>query len=246
MARRLRKRAELFDELRDALRLVPKPSGRNETAPAKQLPPEEALEELRDIQDSVERLVASLRARRPERGPAQDTRKAIDLLLRHIEKHGNSLWGHAISLPEEAGGGIRLVERTNNLLETFFRGMKHGERRRSGRKILTQDFENLPAAAALARNLARPDYVAILCGTLDRLPQAFAGLDAEKHRRTLAAELLSPHARPEPETASASFPSEDRRIVRSERMRRRVLAAARSRAPRASAGPASGGQATAK
>lgn len=44
----------------------------------------------------------------------------------------------------------RLVDRTNDCLESYFHSLKHGERRRSGRKVVTQDFERLPAAAALA------------------------------------------------------------------------------------------------
>ena len=38
-------------------------------------------------------------------------------------------------------------------------------------------MEDQPAQAALAANLLCPDYVRIMCGTLDRLPQAFAELD---------------------------------------------------------------------
>jgi hypothetical protein len=46
------------------------------------------------------------------------------------------------------------------------------ERRRSGRKNLAQDLEHLPASAALAYNLKDADYVSIVCGSLDKLPQA--------------------------------------------------------------------------
>ena len=60
------------------------------------------------------------------------------------------------------------MARTNNELESLFHAMKHGERRRSGRKILTQDFEALPPAAALAQNLRHADYVHLVCGSLDR------------------------------------------------------------------------------
>jgi predicted nucleotidyltransferase len=67
----------------------------------------------------------------------------------------DTLWGQVIELPDEVGGGVRVVDRTNNLLENFFGSMKHGDRRRSGRNLLTQDFEVLPPAAALARNLTR-------------------------------------------------------------------------------------------
>jgi hypothetical protein len=190
-----------------------------------------------------------LRARRPERGPAQDTRQAIDLILDHLARHGDSLWGHIIALPAAVGGGLRVVDRTNQSAEGFWHQLKHGERRRSGRKVLTYDFEGLPAAAALACNLSRDDYVAILCSSLDHLPLAFAELDQARHRRALA----TPPAQPtranddgadvetemdvDPDLdlgdiVSASFPRDDRRLIRTPELRERIVTAARSRAPR--------------
>jgi len=230
VARTLRRRAGLFDELRAALRLHPEDSNGRQGAPGA------SERELQDIRAAVEKLTLSLQQRRPQRGPAQDTRQAIDVILAHLDRHGDSLWGHAIELPPEAGDGVRLVSRTNNLLEGFNRAMKQGERRRSGRKTLSDDFEHLAAEAAIAANLRRADYVEIVCGSLDQLAGAFAGLDAERRHRARTAEPSSvwdsrPHA---PEIASASLPKEDRRLVRSKAMSSRVLAAARSRAPRVS------------
>ena len=128
-----------------------------------------------------------------------------------------------------------MVDRTNNALESYFRSMKHGERRRSGRKILTQDFERLPPAAALVSNLNYPRYLAIICGDLDRLPHAFAQLDADKRSKILGGIPLTastcPSISPTP-VASASLPTADRSIIRSEAMQKRVISAARSRAPR--------------
>jgi hypothetical protein len=231
--RTIQQRAHLFDELRDALRLQVK-------VPARQLadPPDvqHQLAELRDVQKAVEDLEISLKERRPERGPAEDLRDAIDLIIEHLERHGPSLWGHVIALPARVGGGIRLVERTNVLLESFFHEIKHGERRRSGRKVLTQDLEQLPASAILARNLTRPDYVAILCGTLDELPHAFAQLDAADRSRSLPARIRSAASSTvgdqDIDIVSSSLPRADRDIVRMPAMRERVLAEARSRAPR--------------
>ncbi len=226
----LRRQADLFDELRSTLRLHEPDGGRRKPKP------ETSPEELRDIQTAVEDLTLSLRERRPERGPAQDTRQAIDLILAHLDRHGDTLWGHAITLSPSLGGGVRLVDRTNNSLEGFNRALKQGERRRSGRKILSDDFEHLPAEAALVRNLLCPDYVKILCGSLDQLPQAFAELDASKRRSALAARQQSRSASPPdtPEIASASLPKADRPLIRSKAMSSRILAAARSRAPRVS------------
>ena len=109
--------------------------------------------------------------------------------------------------------------------------MKHNERRRSGRKILTQDFEDLPAEAALAYNLKHDDYVTIVCGSLEKLPEAFAKIDLEKKRRILdnrpQTEFV-PDVQP-PRTESASLPRADRRLIRTEQMKQRILEIATSR-----------------
>jgi len=230
-ARTIQQRARLFDELRDALRLQAKPPVNEIAAPADA---QQQLAKLRDVQKAVAELEISLKQRRPERGPAQDLSKAIDMILNHLKRHGPSLWGHAIELPATVGGGIRLVERTNVLLESFFHVIKHGERRRSGRKILTQDFEQLPAAAVLARNLTKQDYVTILCGTIEDLPRAFAQLDAADRSMSLPARAAASTARggQESDIISSSLPKADRDLVRTAAMRQRVLAEASSRAPR--------------
>jgi hypothetical protein len=232
---RLTYRAGLFDELRTALRLVQKPAGRNAPVPVERTRAERAVQDWRDVRQAVDALVADLRRRRPQRGPAQHKRQALDLVLRHLDQHGPTLWGHEIALPAEAGGGVRLVDRTNLVLEGFHHHLKHGERRRSGRKKLTQDLENLPAGAVLASNLQDRDYVEPLCGSLDRLPAAFAALDAQDRSRERAGHPATPSpALFEPSTpvATASLPKEDRPIVRSGGLRQRIHAAAKSRAPR--------------
>lgn len=222
----LEARSRLFTELRQALRLEVKPVPEAPSSRADS----KSLDELRDIRQAVENLTRSLQDRRPRRGPAEQTRQAIDLILKHLDRHGPSLWGHAISLPQAASGGTRLVDRTNLLLEGFFHVFKHGERRRSGRKILTQDLETFPGAAILASNLTHPDYVAILCGTLKDLPRAFANLDADD--RTCVLPLRQRAAScPPADVVSSSLPAADRHLVRSEGLKGKVLAAARSRAP---------------
>ncbi len=220
---RLRRHAALFDELRGVLRLAAKPQK------------DETEQDLNRMQERLDELVASLKKRRPERGPAQDIREAIDLVLKHMDVHGANLWGHAIQLPESAGGGVRLVVRTNFPAENFFGGFKHDERRRSGRKNLSQDLEQLPAEAILIYNLKHADYVAILCGSLERLPEAFAQMDLEqqeKRLKGLPSEDRQQDLKREIQLASASLSTADRRVIRTVEMDRRVVAAARSRAPR--------------
>lgn len=224
--RSLMERAKLFDELRSALRLV-QPSAGKRADNVKSLETATSAGELRDIRKEVETLVCSLKERREQCARDSDTRKAINMILKHIQDHGESLWGHEIQLPAEQGGGTRLVVRTNNDLEGFFRDLKHDERRRSGRKVLTQDFEHLPPEAALARNLRHNDYVEIVCGSIDKLPNAFAQLDAEDRCKRLAGEIEAPtELHRSPCIASASLPLADRRLVRTDGMKKRLLAAA--------------------
>jgi len=221
-SRRLRRLATLFDEMRRVLRLV------------SELPEDETHQELEDMRHQFDKWVASLKERRPARGPAQHIREAIDIILEHIEKHGENLWGHAIPLPENTGRKVRLVSRTNFLLENRFKHMKHGERRRSGRRILTQDLEHLPAESALAYNLERDDYVNIVCGSLDRLPEAFAQLDQEERAQRLMGipALDRNDLRELLQVSTASLSTPDRRVVRTKNMDHRIRSAAGSRAPK--------------
>jgi len=218
---RLRRRATLFDEMRDVLRL------------AAELPKDETQQELEAMRKQFDEWVASLEKRRPAHGPARDIREAIDVILYHIKKHGQNLWGHAILMPEGTDMRVRLVSRTNFLLENRFKHMKHGERRRSGRRILTQDLEHFPAEAMLVYNLERDDYVKIVCGSLDRLPEAFAQLDQDKQARRV---IGIPSCERDNldnvlQTATASLSTADRRVVRTKGMGCRIRAAAGSRDP---------------
>ncbi len=172
IVRKLRSRSELFDELKDALRLVPKRSaGSNQNESSMATSSDQAATQLRDIREMV--------------------------------------------------------------IESFFRGIKHDERRRSGRKILTQDFECLPPEAALVYNLSCPDYVSIVCGSLERLPKVFARIDFERDRSTDESkqQAFGEAVNPLPRIETASLPSVDRKLICTDQMQKRIAAAAKSRAP---------------
>jgi len=222
VVRRLRRRGALFDELRDKLRLASK------------LPENESEDDLNTMQKDFDEWIAEINKRRSEPRLSEDIRNAIDIILKHVDTHGDNLWGHIIALPEYAGGGIRLVVRTNELSENFFNKIKHSERRRSGRKNLAQDLEHLPASAALAYNLKDADYVSIVCGSLDKLAHAFARLDQEEQsRRQKGLASTEPKDLERVlQLSTSSLSTADRRIVRTDAMDRRIKKAASSRAPR--------------
>jgi hypothetical protein len=224
----LQERRRLLGEFRTALHVEVKAH----RATSLGLASKEALEEIREIKLALGQLILSLHARRPERGPAKNTRQAIDIVLTHIDRHGRSLWGHTIRLPQEIGGGVRLIDRTNVILEQFFGIDKHGERRRSGRKNLAADLERIPGPAALAANLKCPDYVEIVCGRLEGLPKAFAELDAADRSKALPARTFTTANGADTDVVRASMPKADLKIIRSDGLLQKIVAAVRSRAPR--------------
>jgi broad specificity phosphatase PhoE len=211
-ARALRRRAALFDRLRDRLRMAKKP------------PLEESENDLDSIRRSFDNWIETLKRSRPKRGLAKDVRQSLDIVFRHVEKHGENLWGHAIHLPEHAGGGKRMVSRTNEKIENFFGAIKHGERRRSGHKNLSHVLETMKPEAALARNLSKTDYVEIVCGSLENLPAAFRQLDEEDGAREDANIEIKENSEIEEilRLSSASLSNDDRKIVRCEKMNERV------------------------
>lgn len=224
-------RRGLLAELRAALRVEAK-ARRADSRPLRPGPSSlEDIQEARAVKEALDRFRIRLCERRPQRGPGENAREAIDLILEHLQRHGHTLFGHAIALPPHAGGGVRLADRTNIALENFFGQAKHGERTRSGRKNLAADLESLPAAAPLALNLARPDYLEILCGNIEQLPKAFAELDAADRSRSLPARLAMQFDTTDIGDSRTSLPKSDRKLIRSEELDEKINLAAKSRAP---------------
>lgn len=218
----LQARCRLFDELRTVLRLDCGPAA---ASPHYDNARAETPASLQEVENAYDQFVCSLRARRATPHLTRDDRQALDLVLSHLDRHGPYLWGHVLSSPNAAT--VRVVARTNNLLEGFFHTVKHGERRRSGRKILTHDFEGLPAEAALAQNLTQDDYVALVCGGLDQLPDIFSALDAAPYDAEPAPGVPAPTTPPDgADRVTAALPLADRRLIRLPAFREHLAAAA--------------------
>ena len=117
-------------------------------------------------------------AAQPTRGPAAPDHCPEAVVLQYLDRYSDGLFGHPVA--RDADGRIlAVVDRTNNVAEHFFATSKQRLRRRLGRAHLGRDMEDQPVQAALAANLRDAEYVRLVCGSLDRLPQAFAALDCE-------------------------------------------------------------------
>jgi hypothetical protein len=77
--------------------------------------------------------------------------------------------------------------------------------------------------------------VSLICGSLDRLPEAFASLDQEQREQQLSGLPADDSQRDlerRLQIASASLSTADRRVIRTEAMNRHVADVANNRAPR--------------
>ena len=172
-----------FCRLRDILRLTgaeyPRGDRRTQTnRESLAIKVERLLEVEKDIAIYHEKIRQNVAGAKAEK--VKDIRTSPEsIILKYLERYKDHLFGHPVIRSNDSKI-IGVVERTNNGAEHFFGDDKQKIRRRVGRANLGRDLEDQPAQAALVSNLKHSDYVEIVCGSLEQLPDAFAMLDREK------------------------------------------------------------------
>ena len=194
--------------LRDALRLTAQGSVQGLNGTAGFSSPEQACQAEADVHRFRQDL------RRERKGQISVAKsKGIDIIVRHLDKYWEGLFGHCLELGDP-DHRVLMVQRTNNMSERFFRGVKRFMRRITGKKKLNREVDALAGQAFLIFNLKTPAYVKLICGSLDNLAQAFAELSQNgefvKHVRKPSARFLdrtSRRSRDFPNRVKAVFPS---------------------------------------
>lgn len=159
------RRQHAFNEVRALFRLA-EPS--TEHHPAL---PEIQAEQVNEIREDIAKFRSVLSRR--IRKATGDHRAALKTVQQGLDRVKGRLFGHPI-VRGLNGEVVFVVARTNNCLEQHFGRQNQDIRRRTGRKNLGRDLDDLPAEAALVHNLNRPDYVRVVVGSLDQLPARFA------------------------------------------------------------------------
>lgn len=96
-----------------------------------------------------------------------------------IDKYWKKLFADLITVNTPEGRIEIQPQRTNNVMERFFRDLKRGGRRRSGTISLNRALKFLLGDTPLVKNLDHPEYVEILldgCGTLE---ERFAKIESQ-------------------------------------------------------------------
>ena len=105
---------------------------------------------------------------------------ACRTILAYLDTYERYLFDHFVTSHDASGNLIiKLIERTNNIMEKTYRDQKHQIRRRTGSKNLGFVFEHLFPAAAMIVNLENPVYQDTVMNNRNRadLADLFSSLD---------------------------------------------------------------------
>jgi hypothetical protein len=164
----LRWRLEIFDSLRKAMRIAP-PGGGNG------LNDDGSTEALTSIKQRVELFRSQLDA---------DSVLAVDPLSQkmaeQIDKYNEKLFADPIEVDTPVGKVAIYPQRTNNILEQFFRNLKRGQRRKTGNNSMNRMLRTMLADTPLVKNLENPEYMEILLDGKTSLEELFSELSKIK------------------------------------------------------------------
>ena len=166
-------KAKVFDKLREALRIA-LPEGKN------------GLNDDGDETDikTIEKKVTDFR------GWLVSDEKQKETYLKMIEQM-DKYWGKLFADPlvvNTPEGQVSITpQRTNNILERFFRGEKRRDRKKSGTASLNKTLKTILADTLLIKNLKNDEYLRIILNGCFTLAERFSHLDDKIAREQLRA-----------------------------------------------------------
>ncbi|MFO7990226.1 MAG: hypothetical protein R6U16_12145 [Desulfotignum sp.] len=162
-------RTLLFDDLREKMRIAD-PSGRNG------LNDEGSHKAMNSIQKAVGQFRSKLE---------KNTTYKKDLLCRklakQIDKYDERLFADPIEVDTPTGKITIHPQRTNNLLEQFFRSLRRDHRRKTGNNSMRRVLHAMLADTPLIKNLENPEYMNLLLNGKKNLEELFADLEINGH-----------------------------------------------------------------
>ena len=157
-------RSRIFDSLRTAMRIaLPGGSGLNDDGTTQAI-------------STIREGVMAFRTRID-----QDRTLASDPLclnmVKQINKYLDKLFNNPIVVDTPEGTVTLYPQRTNNILEQFFRALNRGNRRKTGNNSMQRMLKNMLVDTLLVKNLDNPDYMALLLNDKADLEELFASMD---------------------------------------------------------------------
>jgi hypothetical protein len=110
-------------------------------------------------------------------------------MVKQIDKYWTKLFADPLEVTTETGTLTLQPQRTNNMLEQFFRDLKRNGRKRTGNQSLTRTLKTMVAATPLVKNLDHPEYLEILLNGKASLAERFSEIDIVQVRNAFAETL---------------------------------------------------------
>ena len=180
----LEKRIIIFERLRKAMRIAG-PSGR------RGLNDVGSKIKIKTIEERVKKFRVWLTTRKDYQ-QNYDAKKMIS----QIDKYWEKLFADPITVQTESGPVRIQPQRTNNILEQFFRNFKRLNRRKTGNKSSGRMLRTMLAETPLVHNLRNPEYMKILLKDKASLEELFAEIEIDTLRGELRKAKLCPEKIP--------------------------------------------------
>jgi hypothetical protein len=170
---------QVFDRLRSAMRIAEAggAAGLNSGSDPIALGP---------IQKAVEKFRKEITCRSD-----YDSTGGWKAMIDQIDKYKDKLFADPITVQTPRGPLVIQPQRTNNIMERFFRDLRRGARRRTGQNSISRFLQSMIADTPLVRNLENPGYLKILLQGHATLEERFAQIDIETVRKELQAAQAS-------------------------------------------------------
>ena len=125
-------------------------------------------------------------------------------MIEQIDKYWCKLFADPITVNTPEGPLVIVPQRTNNILERFFRKMKRLGRKKSGTASLNKMLQAIFADTPLVRNLENEEYMDIILNGCAALAERFSEIDAKLVREQLK----------EAQKSQKKIPGEVKKIIR--------------------------------
>ena len=160
----LRWRSKVFDRLREAMRIatVDGNNGLNDEGTAAAMS---------TIRQGVRKFRSDL-----DTDPKLIDDPLCMKMVEQIDKYGDKLFSDPITVNTPNGLITIYPQRTNNILERFFREARHAHRRKTGNDSMSGTLQAMLANTPLVKNLDNPAYMEILLDGKATLEELFAQL----------------------------------------------------------------------
>lgn len=159
-------RCGVFDRLRKAMRIT-LPNGN------KGLNDDGSPEAMTTIRKQVEKFRLYL-----EKDSKLICDKLVLKMAKQIDKYMPKLFADPIEVETPKGKTTIYPQRTNNILEQFFRKMRREYRRKTGNNSMCRALRTMLADTPLVKNLENPDYMKIFLNGKNSLEELLVDLEA--------------------------------------------------------------------